>query len=110
MRSNSLKDYVTFYAITDNGPEPGMGTSKKVFESYAEVHEPSAKDVQLGNLELDKTNITINIRNSFPEYTPKVNQTFTVNTGMYQGLTFNIKHVSPNEINFMKVVGESDGS
>lgn len=110
MRSNSLKDYVTFYAITDNGPEPGMGTSKKVFKSYAEVHEPSAKDVQLGNLELDKTNITVIIRNCFPEYVPKVNQTFTLNTGMYQNQNFNIKHVSPKDINYMKVVGESDGS
>lgn len=110
MRTNSLKDYVTFYAITDNGPEPGMGTSKKVFEAHAEVHEPSAKDVQLGNLQLDKTNLTIIIRSSFPEYTPRVNQTFILNTGMYQGLTFNIKHVSPKDINFMKVVGESDGS
>lgn len=107
MRMNNLKDFVTFYKIADNGPEPGMGQSTEVMKAYAEIYEPSAKDVQLGNLELDKTSVTIIIRNTYPEYVPKVNQRFTVNSGMYQGMSFNIKHVSPKDINFMKVVGEA---
>lgn len=109
MRMNNLKDFVTFYMVTDNGPEPGMGTSTEVMKAYAEVYEPSAKDIQLGNLETDKLSLTIIIRNTYPEYVPKVNHTFTVNSGMYQGESFNIKHVAPKEANFMKIVGVSDG-
>lgn len=108
MRMNNLKDYITFYDVVNSGPEPGMGTTEEVFKASAEIYEPSVKDVQLGNLELDKTSITVIIRNSFPEYVPNVKQTFTVNTGMYQGMTFNIKNVSPKDANFMKIVGVSD--
>lgn len=110
MRVNSLKDYVDFYDLVDNGPEAGMGTKEKVFSAFAEIYEPSAKDVQLGNLELDKTNIAVIIRNTYPEFTPNVNQTFEVMSGVYSNLSFNIKKISPVDNSFMKIVGESDGS
>lgn len=110
MRANNLKDVISFYDVVDSGPEPGMGSKEKVFEAFAELYEPSAKDFQLGNLELDKTNLTVIIRSSFPEFTPRVNQTFEVMTGLYGNQSFNIKSVSPTEGHFMKIVGESDGS
>lgn len=110
MRANQLKDVIYFYDTINNGPEPGMGTTEKVFESFAEIYEPSAKDVQLGNLELDKINITVIIRGTYPEFVPDVNQTFKVMSGMYSGTSFNIKKVSPTERTFMKLVGESDGN
>ncbi|WP_337227954.1 hypothetical protein [Staphylococcus succinus] len=109
MRANKLTNVIEFYDVVDEGPEPGMGVFTKVFESFAEIYEPSAKDVQLGNLELDKTNITVIVRNTFPEFVPRVNQTFKVVTGMYGNESFNIKKVSPSESTFMKIVGESNG-
>lgn len=109
MRMNNLKDYVEFFDVTDNGPEAGMGTTEKVFEAFAEIYEPSAKDVQLGNLELDKTNVTVIIRNAFPEFTPRVNQTFKVISGLYGGQSFNIKNVAPKDSTYFKIVGETDG-
>ncbi|MBF7025928.1 head-tail adaptor protein [Staphylococcus kloosii] len=110
MRMNNLKDYVEFFDVTDNGPEAGMGTTEKVFEAFAEIYEPSAKDVQLGNLELDKTNVTVIIRNSYPEFTPRVNQTFKVISGLYGGQSFNIKNVALKDATYFKIVGESDGN
>lgn len=109
MRVNKLKDIVSFFEIVDSGPEPGMVTSTKAFEAFAEIYEPSAKDVQLGNLELDKTNITVIVRNSFPEFVPKVNNTFEVMSGLYGSTVFNIKTVSPTDNHFIKIVGESSG-
>lgn len=109
MRMNNLKDFVSFYSVTDNGPEAGMEEKTEIFKAFAEIYEPSQKDVQLGNLELDKTLITVIIRNSFPEYTPKVNETFEVMSSLYNGLSFNIKNVSPKDAHFIKIVGESDG-
>ena len=105
MRMNNLKDVITFYKIVSSGPEAGSGTPEEVFKAYAEIYQPSVKDVQLGNLETEKTSITVIIRNSYPEYLPKVNETFKVETGMYTGLNFDINTVAPVDEGFIKIVG-----
>ncbi|OEK41303.1 hypothetical protein ASS88_01450 [Staphylococcus saprophyticus] len=105
MRANSMKDYIVFYLEGESGPYPGMGGQKEVYKSWAEVYEPSQKDVQLGNLETSTVNVTVIIRNSFPEFVPDVNNTFTIETGLYEGTEFSIKNVAPKEQNTMKIVG-----
>ena len=108
MRANKLTNFIEFYRVTYDGPEPGVGHSDKIAGAYAEIYEPSAKDVQLGNLETSKTNITVIIRNSYPEFVPQVNETFKVVTGLYSGMTFDIKTVTPIDNSFIKIVGESN--
>lgn len=108
--SGDLRVPIAFFELVDSGPEPGMGSSAKVFEAFAEIYEPSAKDVQLGNLELGKTNITVVVRSSYPEYIPKVNNTFEVMSGIYSNTVFDIKTVAPIDDHFIKIVGESSGS
>ena len=105
MRVNSMKDHIVFYKETQQGPYPGMGGSTEVFKSWAEIYEPSTKDFQIGSLETSKVNITVIIRNAYPEFVPNVNNTFVVETRMYQGIKFNIKSVSPKDANTIKVVG-----
>lgn len=105
MRANSMKDFVVFYQAGEAGPYPGMGGKEEVYKSWAEVYEPSQKDVQLGSLETSTVNVTVIIRNSFPEFVPKVNNTFTIQTGLYEGTEFDIKTVSPKDQNTMKIVG-----
>lgn len=106
-RVNAMHDYVTFIEELQAGPEAGMTEQKEVFNSFAEIYEPSTKDIALGNLETSNTNITLIIRNPYPEFTPKVNNTFKVLSGIYGGQTFNIKSVTPKDSTYLKLVGES---
>ena len=107
-RLRKLDDYVTFYEISSDSPEPGWEEETEVFKSFCEIYEPSAKDVQLGNLETSKTNTTLIIRNPMPEYIPRVSHTFTINSGLYKGISFNIKNIAPDkQPNYLKLVGEA---
>lgn len=107
-RLKNLKNYVTFYEVSTDSPEAGWEDETEVFQSFCEIYEPSAKDVQLGNLETSKINTTIIIRNPIPEYIPKVSHTFTINSGLYTGISFNIKNIAPDkEPNYIKLVGEA---
>lgn len=103
-RMNKMHDIISFFDVVQDGPEPG-GEIVKVFDAFAEIYEPSQKDVQLGNLETSTINITVMIRNAYPEFVPSVNQIFKVNSGIYNGMTFDIKHISPKENIYLKVVG-----
>lgn len=103
-RMNKMHDIISFFDVAQDGPEPG-GEIVKVFDAFAEIYEPSQKDVQLGNLETSTINITVMIRNAYPEFVPSVNQIFKVNSGIYNGMTFDIKHISPKENIYLKVVG-----
>lgn len=105
MRVDAMKDFVTFYSIGSKSPYPGMGGKEEVFESWGEIYEPSSKDIELNSLETSTVNVTLIIRNVFPEYVPKVNQTFVIQTGMYQDTEFNIKNVAPKDENTIKIVG-----
>lgn len=105
MRVDAMKDFVTFYSIGSKSPYPGMGGKEEVFESWGEIYEPSSKDIELNSLETSTVNVTLIIRNIFPEYVPRVNQTFVIQTGMYQDTEFNIKNVAPKDENTIKIVG-----
>ncbi|RIL33028.1 hypothetical protein BUY98_08845 [Staphylococcus gallinarum] len=105
MRVDAMKDFVTFYNNNNESPYPGIGGKDKVFESWGEIYEPSTKDVQLNSLETSTVNVTLIIRNAFPEYVPKEYHTFIVETGMYQGTEFNIKNVAPKDETTIKIVG-----
>ncbi|AYU54678.1 hypothetical protein [Staphylococcus debuckii] len=107
MNLNQLDYRVTFYESTNDGPEAGMDTLQQVYSCFAGLYEPTQKDVQLGNLELSKRSVTLNIRNAQPQFIPSVNQTFEIKNGMYAGLFFNVKNVAPAKSpNYVKVVGE----
>ncbi|MEP9852111.1 hypothetical protein ABDK10_05350 [Staphylococcus aureus] len=105
MRVNNLKDYIVFYSKAEDSPYPGMGGKTKVFESWAEIYEPSTKDIQLSSFETSNVNVTAIVRNTYPEYVPSVGQSFTVQTGMYENTSFNITNIAPKEDNTVKIVG-----
>ncbi|ANM47032.1 hypothetical protein [Staphylococcus phage vB_SauS_IMEP5] len=107
MNLNQLDYRVTFYENVNNGPEAGMIDSDPVYSCFSGLYEPTQKDVQLGNLELSKRSVTLNIRNAQPQFIPNVNQTFEIQNGIYKGLFFNVKNVAPAKTpNYVKVVGE----
>lgn len=105
MKASAMKDYIKIYSETNESPYPGMGGEELINESWAEVYEPSQKDIQLNSLETSTVNVTVIIRNPFPEFVPSVENTFTLETGMYRGTKFNIKNVSPKDQYTLKIVG-----
>ncbi|MFC1255998.1 head-tail adaptor protein [Staphylococcus nepalensis] len=106
MRVSAMKDYIIFYAVTNTRPYPGMGGKENIYESWCEIYEPSTKDFQISSLETEKVNVTVVIRNVYPEFLPTVGHTFEVKTGMYKDSEFNIKNIAPKEENTLKIVGE----
>ena len=107
MNLNSLDYRISFYTDLDEGPEAGMGELQNVYSCFADMYEPTQKDVQLNNLEVSKRSVTLNIRDAQPQFVPTVNQVFEVHNGMYAGLFFNIKSVSPAKTKgYVKIVGE----
>ncbi|WP_336832990.1 hypothetical protein [Staphylococcus pseudoxylosus] len=105
MRVDAMKDFVKFFSTGNKSPYPGMGGKDEVYKTWGEIYEPSSKDIELNSLETSTVNVTLIIRNVFPEYVPKVNQTFVIQTGMYQDTEFNIKNVAPKDENTIKIVG-----
>ncbi|EHJ08435.1 phage head completion protein [Staphylococcus simiae] len=109
MNLNQLDYRVVFYDVTNDGPEAGMNEWKEVYSCFAGLYEPTQKDVQLGNLELSKKSVTLNIRNAQPQFVPTVNQTFEIKNGIYARMSFNIKNVAPAKTpNYIKIVGEEE--
>lgn len=107
MNLNQLDYRVTFYEITDDGPEAGMVERHQLYSCFAGLYEPTQKDVQLGNLGLTKKSVTLNIRNAQPQFIPSTRYVFEIQNGIYQGLFFNVKNVAPAKTaGYIKVVGE----
>lgn len=109
MNLNQLDYRVTFYEVVNDGPEAGMKEWKKLYSCFAGLYEPTQKDVQLGNLELTNKSVTLNIRDAQPQFIPSSRHVFEIQNGMYKGLFFNVKNVSPAKTpNYVKVVGEEE--
>lgn len=107
MNLNQLDYSVIFYAIVNEGPEAGMYERQDLYSCFAGLYEPTQKDVQLGNLELLNNSVTLNIRNPLPVFVPAVHHFFEIENGLYTGMKFNIKNVSPAKTDgYIKIVGE----
>ncbi|MCO8297259.1 hypothetical protein [Tetragenococcus halophilus] len=107
MNLNDLDYRVAFYVVEDSGPEAGMAEWNELYSCFAGLYEPTQKDVQLGNLELSKKSVTLNIRNARPQFIPSVRHVFEIENGIYKGLFFNVKNVAPAKTSgYIKVVGE----
>jgi len=109
MNLNQLDYRVTFYEVVNDGPEAGMNEQKEIYSCFAGMYEPTQKDVQLGNLELSKRSVTLNIRDAQPQFIPNPKHVFEIKNGIYAGLFFNVKNVAPAKSpNYIKVVGEEE--
>lgn len=107
MDLNNLDWYIEFLEVLPTGPEAGMNKESKVYSCFADLYQPTQKDVQLGNLETSNNSVTLKIRNAHPQFTPNVSQIFVVKNGIYKDMKFNIKNVAPSTTpDYLKIVGE----
>lgn len=101
------------YAPSD-GPEPGEVEKDIMWECWAEVYEPSMKDIE----SLSSTNVlysvTVRLRDSRGEYRPSNKHYLSVLDDAYLDdggnyIRFNIKKIHPDvkDKRFIKVVAEA---
>lgn len=106
--SGSLRTPATFYEFTpDNGPEPGQNKKNTLHECFAEIYNPSMKDMEIMKATGTKEAITLRIRDAGKEYVPTNKHFFEVSDYRYTGKVFNIISVAPDIQNnkFIKVIG-----
>ena len=110
-----LNTRVRFFQYSPNeGPEPGETETAVLWECWAEVYEPSVKDIE----SLSTTNllysVTVLIRDTRGEFKPNnkhylaiLDESYTDNDGNH--VRFNIKKIHPDAKNkqMIKVVAEA---
>lgn len=109
-----LNTRIQFFEYTPNeGPEPGEVEKAVLWECWAEVYEPSVKDIE----SLSETNVfysvTVRFRDARREFKPNnehylsiLDESYKDNDGNY--IRFNIKKIHPDAKSkqFIKVVAE----
>src|SRR5699024_1549487 len=107
MDLNNLNWYIEFLEVKPTGPEAGMNGVVKVYSCFADLYEPTQKDVQLGNLETTNNSVRIKIRNDHPQFTPSVKQELEIRNGIHKDMKYNIKNGEPYKTrDYLKAGGE----
>lgn len=69
--AGALRTPVTFYEYAPNsGPEPGQSKKAVLHNCFAEVYNPSMKDLTVMNATRTREAVTIRIRDTAGEYIP----------------------------------------
>lgn len=89
--TGELRTPVSFFVYQ---PAPGFTpdeeVKRKVFDCYAEIYNPSAKDHEILSSVDTEYAVTINIRDSKGQYTPSNKHFVEINDYRYKGITFSI--------------------
>lgn len=106
--SGELRTPVTFYEYGgSDGPEPGQEEKKKLHFCYAEIYNPSMKDMEIMRTVGTKEGITLKVRDAGKEYIPTNKHFFEIDDYRYEGKAFEIIDVAPDMQNnrFAKIIG-----
>lgn len=92
--NGELRTPVEFYEYEPNdGPEPGEDKKKVLHTTFAEVYNPSMKDLEILNSTNTKEGLTINIRDPKEAYLPSNKHKVEIKDRRYQGKVWEIKEV-----------------
>lgn len=88
--AGDLRTPVVFYACAPHdGPEPGESQKKILHECFAEVYNPSMKDIEVMKATDTKEAVTIRIRDTAGEFTPTNKHYVEIRDYRYSGKVFN---------------------
>ncbi|EHD5018724.1 phage head-tail adapter protein [Listeria monocytogenes] len=105
VQSGDLRTPVTFYEYApSNGPEPGEEEKSVLFECFAEVYNPSMKDLQILDNVDTKFAVTLTIRDPQNEYFPTNKHFLEIHDFRYNGRKWNILDVRPDMDRFITVL------
>lgn len=97
VQSGSLRTPVVFFELTPaEGPEQGEDIKRVVHECFAEIYNPSMKDMEKLKTVNTKQAITINIRDTKGEYVPTNKDFVKIQDYRYKDITWNIVEVRPD--------------
>lgn len=105
---NNLNNRVSFFVKDNSGPEAHGGGYEKIYECACSEHSLNLKDVTAINLQSGNHSVTIMIRNEPRAYRPEYNHYFHLESGYFQRIKFNVKSISVEKGNMLKIVGESE--
>lgn len=109
IQSSNLNIPITFYEFVPNsGPEPGEQKKRVLFECFANIYNPSSKDIQMVGSKDVLDSITIKIRDTAGEYLPSTKHGVEIDDLMYAEKTFGIIFVGPDleNHNFIKIIAQ----
>lgn len=114
-RAGELNSRVEFFEYAPSpGPEPGEVEKAKLWECWAEVYEPSMKDLEVLSTTGTFHSVTVRIRDTRGEFTPRDKHYMSVLDDVYKDekgeyIRFNIKKVHPDikDKRFIKIVAEA---
>ena len=97
VQSGSLRTPVVFFTLTpSNGPEQGEDVKTIVHKCFAEIYNPSMKDMEKLKTVDTKQAVTINIRDTKGEYSPTNKEFVEIQDYRYKDVTWNIVEVRPD--------------
>lgn len=97
MNTGKLRTPIIFYKYTPNtGPEPGESKKKILFSCYAEVYNPSIKDLSILDTKGTKEAATVRIRDPGMEYIPTNKHFAELSDYRYTGKAFSVIDVRPD--------------
>lgn len=95
--AGALRTPVTFYEnAPSSGHAPGPREKKVLYDCFAEVYNPSMKDIQVMAVSGTKEAVTIRIRDTKGEYTPTNKHFVSVQDYRYIDKVFDVLDVRPD--------------
>lgn len=107
VQGGDLTTPVTFYEyVPHDGPEPGEEERKVLYECFANVYNPSMKDLQILNNTSTVESVTLNIRNPYTDYIATTEHYIEIDDFRYKGKRFNVKFTGPDleKNNYLKII------
>lgn len=107
VNTGDLRTPVTFYEYApNNGPEPGEEEKKTLFNAWAKIDEVWTKDIEQAKQNDTVSDLTITIRDPFPDYNPNNKHYISIDHPLYRNDRYNIKYVQADfrSKHFIKII------
>ncbi|MBC1458474.1 phage head-tail adapter protein [Listeria newyorkensis] len=107
VHGGDLKTPVVFYEYKPHdSPEPGEEERKVLYKCFADVYNPSVKDLQILNNTSSVESITLNIRDPHEDYVATTKHYIEIDDFRYSGKRFNVKFAGPDleKNNCLKII------
>ena len=106
--AGSLRTPAFFYAIEDNSFEPNAKEELvEVYSCFAEIYNPSIKDIEIMNSQGVKSGLTLIIRNTIGQFIPTFDNVVKVDNEFYKDKVLKIVNIAPSD-SFIKLILSSD--
>lgn len=105
--NGDLRTPVIFYSTTIKDGIDGRDVSYTgVYKTFAEVYNPSMKDIEIASGRGVKSSLTLRIRDPLTSYIPDNKHVVEINDHRYQGIKWKIVDIRPDfkERQFLTIV------